>query len=183
MIVAQTTTPIYGLMAEFDEPEEFLAAVRRTRAAGYRRMDAYSPNPVDGLSEAMECRDSSVSLSVLIGGISGAITGFVLQYYANGLDYPLNIGGRPLLSWVSFIPITFELAVLGASLFALIFGIMAANGLPHPYHPVFNVPEFARASRDRFFVCIEAADPHFDPEDTRRFLQNLQPLGVYDVLE
>lgn len=171
----------YGIMAEFDDPEHFLAAVRRTRAAGYRNMDAYSPNPVDGLTEAMELRDSGVSVIVLIGGLSGAIAGFFLQYYAAGIDYPINVAGRPLLSWVSFIPITFEMTVLVAALFALFFGIIAMNGLPCPYHPVFNVPQFASASRDRFFVCIEATDPQFDPQDTRRFLQSLRPLGVYDV--
>ena len=171
----------YGLMAEFDEPEHFLAAIRRTRAAGYRQMDAYSPNPIDGLSEAMELRDSRVSLIVLIGGVSGAITGFALQYYAAAIDYPINVAGRPLLSWVSFIPITFEMTVLFSALFALIFGIIALNGLPNPYHPVFNVPEFASATRDHFFICIESADPGFDPEHTRQFLENLEPLGVYDV--
>lgn len=176
-----TEDQTYGIMAEFDDPEHFLAAIRRTRAAGYRKMDAYSPNPLDGLTEAMELPDSGVSLIVLIGGVSGAITGFFLQYYAAGIDYPINVAGRPLLSWVSFIPITFEMTVLVASLFALFFGIIAMNGLPCPYHPVFNVPEFASASRDRFFVCIEAKDPQFDPHDTRRFLQNLRPLGVYDV--
>jgi hypothetical protein len=168
-------------MAEFDEPERFLGAIRRARAAGYRRMDAYSPNPIEGLSEAMELRDNSVPLVVLAGGLSGALFGFLFQYYANGLDYPINVGGRPLFSWVSFIPITFELAVLGASLCALLYGIIGSNGLPSPYHPVFNVPEFARASRDRFFLCIEACDPDFDGENTRRFLQDLGPLGVYDV--
>jgi hypothetical protein len=174
---------IYGMMAEFGEPDEFLAAIRRTRAAGYRQMDAYSPNPLDGLSEAMGLNATPVPLIVLIGGISGALTGYFLQYYAAALDYPINVGGRPLNSWVSFIPITFELMVLGAALFALLFGIMAMNGLPCPYHPVFNVPEFARASRDRFFICIEAQDAQFDPEDTRRFLEGLDPLGVYDVVE
>jgi hypothetical protein len=175
--------PIYGMMAEFEEPEEFLAAIRHTLRAGYQHMDAYSPNPVEGLTEAMELKETPVSLIVLIGGIAGALTGFFLQYWANAVDYPINIGGRPLNSWVSFIPITFELMVLGAALFAFIFGIIALNGLPHPYHPVFNVPEFARASRDRFFLCIEAGDPRFDPEDTRRFLENLRPVGVYDVLD
>jgi hypothetical protein len=171
------------MLAEFEEPQEFLEAVRRTRAAGYRRMDAYSPNPLDGLTEAMELPGTRVPLVVLVGGLTGAIGGFFLQYYAAGIDYPINVGGRPLLSWVSFIPITFELAVLGASLCALIYGIIGSNGLPLPYHPVFNVPEFARATRDRYFVCIESADPQFDPENTRRFLEDLQPLGVYDVVE
>ena len=174
-------TPFYGLMAEFDQPEPFLAAIRQTRAAGYVRMDAYSPNPLDGLSEAMGLRDTPVPLIVLTGGIFGAIAGYFIQYWANGLDYPLNVGGRPLNSWVSFIPITFETMVLCASLFALFFGVLAINGLPCPYHPVFNVPEFARATRDRYFLCVEAADPNFAPADTRRFLESLEPLEVYEV--
>ncbi len=175
--------PFYGIMAEFAEPERFLEAIRSTRAAGYRHMDAYSPNPLDGLTEAMELPGTRVPLVVLIGGLAGAIGGFFLQYWAAGIDYPINIGGRPLFSWVSFIPITFEMTVLGASLCALVYGIIGSNGLPCPYHPVFNVPEFARASRDRYFVCIETSDPRFDPEETRRFLEELKPVGVYDVAE
>jgi hypothetical protein len=173
--------PIYGLMAEFGEPERFLAAVRRVRAAGYQRMDAYAPNPLEGLNEAMRLPDSPVPRMVLIGAITGAIAGFFLQYYASAIDFPINVAGRPLNSWVSFIPITFELTVLCACLTAFLFGIIAVNGLPHPYHPAFNVPEFARASRDRFFVCIEAADPMFDSQQTRSFLEGLAPLEVYDV--
>ncbi len=175
--------PIHGLMAEFTESREFLAAVRRARMEGYRRMDAYSPNPVEGLTEALDLPDSPVSPIVLIGGLAGAIGGFFLQYYAMGIDFPINVGGRPLLSWVSFIPITFECTVLVAGLFALFFGVMALNGLPCPYHPVFNVPEFARASRDRYFLCIEAVDPMFDLAGTREFLHALEPHGVYDVAE
>ena len=128
-------------------------------------MDAYSPNPLEGLNEAMRLRKSRVSLIVLIGALTGAVTGFFLQYYAAALDFPINVGGRPLNSWVSFIPITFELTVLFACLSALFFGILGLNGLPRPYHPVFNVPQFGRASRDRFFVCIESKDPQFDAEE------------------
>ncbi len=170
-------------MAEFPEEEAFLEAIRRTRAAGYRRMDSYSPNPIDGLSDAMGLGRTYVPLAVLIGGLFGAVTGYLLQYWANGLDYPINVGGRPLNSWVSFIPITFELAVLFGALTSMLFGVLGANGLPHPYHPVFNVPAFARASRDRYFVCIEASDPQFHPADTRRFLETLDPLEVYEVEE
>jgi hypothetical protein len=173
----------YGLMAEFDEPERFLEAVRRTRFAGYQHMDAYSPNPIEGLSEAMELPRSRVPLIVLVGALAGAITGYSLQYYAAAVDFPINVGGRPLNSWVSFIPITFELTVLFACLSAVIFGIVGLNGLPKPYHPVFNVPQFARATRDRFFVCIESRDPLFDREETRHFLEGLEPLGVYGVKE
>ncbi|HXN48306.1 MAG TPA: DUF3341 domain-containing protein [Bryobacteraceae bacterium] len=174
---------LYGVMAEFNEPEHFLEAIRRTRAAGYERMDAYSPNPIEGLDEAMRLSKSPVSLIVLIGALTGAVTGYFLQYYAAVLDFPINVGGRPLNSWVSFIPITFELTVLFACLSSLCFGILGLNGLPQPYHPVFNVPQFGRASRDRFFVCIESEDAQFDATDTRLFLEGLDPLGVYDVLE
>ncbi len=174
---------LYGVMAEFEEPEHFLEAVRRTRDAGYAQMDAYSPNPIEGLDEAMRLPRSPVSLIVLIGALTGAITGFFLQYYAAAIDFPINVGGRPLNSWVSFIPITFELTVLCACLSSLFFGVLALNGLPHPYHPVFNVPQFGRASRDRFFVCIESKDAQFDPDGTRQFLEELDPVGVYDVPE
>ncbi len=174
---------LYGLMAEFRESEQFLSAIRRTRQAGYKQMDAYSPNPVDGLSEAMELRDSPVPVMVLIGGIFGAIAGYFIQYWAMALDFPLNVAGRPLNSWVSFIPITFESMVLCASIFALIFGVLAANGLPCPYHSTFNVPAFARASRDRYFLCIEAKDGMFHPDETRAFLESLGPLEVHDVDE
>jgi hypothetical protein len=176
-------TALYGVMAEFECPDRFLAAIRRTRAAGYRQMDAYSPNPLDGLSEAMRLGKSPVSLIVLIAALTGALTGYLLQYYAAAIDFPINVGGRPLNSWVSFIPITFELTVLFACLSALFFGVLGLNGLPHPYHPVFNVPQFGRASRDRFFICIESKDAQFDAVDTRRFLEGLDPLGVYDVKE
>jgi hypothetical protein len=170
-------------MAEFDEPEHFLAAIRRARMAGYKHMEAYSPNPIEGLNEAMRLRNSHVPLIVLTGALTGAVLGFFLQYYAAAIDFPINVAGRPLNSWVSFIPITFETTVLCACLSAFFFGILAANGLPHPYHPVFNVPEFGRATRDRFFVCIEACDPRFDAIETRLFLEGLGPLGVYDVQE
>ncbi len=174
---------LHGVIAEFDEPEHFLAAIRRTRAAGYEHIDAYSPDPLEGLSEAMRLRDSRVPLIVLIGALAGAVAGYFLQYYAAAIDFPVNVGGRPLNSWVAFIPITFELTVLCACLSAFFLGILAINGLPHPYHPVFNVPQFGRASRDRFFVCIEARDPQFEAADARRFLEGLGPLGVYDVRE
>ena len=172
---------LYGVMAEFDNPEEFLKAIRLTRAAGYTKMDAYSPNPLDGLSEAMELPDTPIPKIVLIGGVFGALLGFGLQYWASAIDYPINVGGRPLNSWPAFIPITFELAVLCGGLFSLFFGVLAANGLPCPYHPTFNVPAFARASRDRYFICLESGYPGFDPKEARRFLETLKPLEVYDV--
>lgn len=176
----KTENRIYGLMAEFATPEALLAGARRAHAEGYRRMDAYSPFPVDGLAEAIGFHKNLIPLAVLIGGILGCVGGFYLQYWAAAVDYPLNIGGRPLNSWPSFIPVAFELAVLTAALFAFL-GVLAMNGLPMPYHPVFNVERFELASRNRFFLCIEAADPNFNRETTRRFLEGANAQGVYEV--
>ncbi len=172
--------PIYGLMAEFENPKDLLTAARRAYAEGYRRMDAYTPLPVEGLAEALGFHDTRVPLIVLIGGILGCLGGFFLQYWTMAVDYPLNVGGRPLNSWPAFIPVTFELTILVAALSAA-FGLLALCGLPMPYHPVFNVRRFELASRNRFFLCIEARDPRFDPEGTRRFLEGRNPRGVYDV--
>jgi Protein of unknown function (DUF3341) len=172
--------PIYGLMAEFDSPEALLEAGRRAFAEGFRRMDAYSPFPVDGLAEAIGFHRTRVPLIVLIGGIIGCLGGFYLQYWVAVIDYPINIGGRPLNSWPSFIPVTFELTILLAAL-AAFFGVLALNRLPMPYHPVFNVERFELASRNRFFLCIEAADTNFDLERTRRFLDEIGSLGTYEV--
>ena len=172
--------PIYGLMAEFDSPEALLEAGRRAFAAGFRKMDAYSPFPVDGVAEAIGLHHTRVPLIVLIGGIIGCLGGFYLQYWVAVIDYPINIGGRPLNSWPSFIPVTFELTILIAALFAF-FGVLALNRLPMPYHPVFNVERFQLASRNRFFLCIEAVDSNFEPERTRRFLDEIGSLGTYEV--
>lgn len=171
---------IYGLMGEFDSPEALLEGARRAFAAGFRKMDAYSPIPVDGLAEAIGFHRSSVPLIVLIGGIIGCFGGFFLQYWAAVIDYPINVGGRPLNSWPSFIPVTFELTILVASLFAF-FGVLALNRLPMPYHPVFNVERFELASRNRFFLCIEASDAKFDVESTRKFFEEAGSQGVYEV--
>jgi ActD protein len=172
--------PIYGLMAEFDSPEALLEASRRAFAEGFRRMDAYSPFPVDGLAEAIGFPRTRVPLIVLIGGIAGCVGGFWLQYWVSVIDYPINIGGRPLNSWPSFIPVTFELTILLAAL-AAFFSVLALNRLPMPYHPVFNVERFELASRNRFFLCIEAADTNFELERTRRFLDEIGSLGTYEV--
>jgi hypothetical protein len=172
--------PIYGLMAEFETPDALLEATRRAFQAGFRKMDAYSPFPIEGLAEALGSHGTRVPLIVLIGGLIGCVGGFYLQYWIAKIDYPIIIGGRPLNSWPSFIPVTFEVTVLIAALFAF-FGLLALNGLPMPYHPVFNVEQFQLASRNRFFLCIQADDPKFNPEETRRFLDGVAPQGVYEV--
>jgi hypothetical protein len=172
--------PIYGLVAEFDGAEALLAATRQTFAEGYRKLEAYSPFPIEGLDEALEFHRNRVPLITLIGGIVGGVGGFFMEWFSAVIHYPINVGGRPLNSWPAFIPITFELTILCASIAALL-GMLGLNGLPMPYHPLFNVDQFQRASRDRFFLCVEATDPKFDRERTRLFLQNLNSKGVYDV--
>lgn len=173
-------SPIYGLLAEFDTPEALLLAARRAYAEGYRRMDAHTPFPVEGLAEAIGFHHTRLPLLVLLAGMFGALVGFASQYWVTVIDYPLNVGGRPLNSWPSYIPITFEVTILFAALTAVV-GMIALNGLPMPYHPVFNVPAFGGASRDRFFLCIEATDPLFDRGETKRFLESLNALEVSDV--
>jgi hypothetical protein len=168
---------VYGLMAEFQDPNELVAAAHRAYHEGYRRMDAYSPLPIEELHEAIGFRHTRLPLIVLIGGFIGGLSGFALQSWASIVAYPLNIGGKPLFSWPAFIPVTFECTILGAALSA-VFGMLALNGLPQPYHPVFNVPRFALASRNRFFLCIEARDAKFDLDGTRRFLEMLDPREV-----
>jgi hypothetical protein len=169
--------PIYGLLAEFIGPDDLKAAARRAYAEGYRCMDAYSPLPIEGLAEALGFRHTSVALIVLVGGVAGCLGGFAMQYWISVVSYPINVGGRPLNSWPAFIPITFELTILIAA-FAALLGMLSLNGLPMPYHPVFNVPRFALATRDRFFLAIEAVDPKFDRESTQRFLKSLGASNV-----
>ncbi len=173
---------LYGLMAEFKEHEEVVEAAKHAYAAGYRRMDGYSPFPVEGLAEALGHESTAVPLFTLLGGILGGLGGYFMEWYAMGRLYPLNVGGRPLNSWPNFIPVTFELTILIASLSALL-SMLILNRLPQLYHPVFNVPEFRRASIDRFFLCIEARDPTFDLLETRRFLEGLKPERVSEVEE
>jgi hypothetical protein len=173
---------IHGLMAEFEDPNDLVAAAHRAYHEGYRAMDAYSPLPIEELHDAIGFHHTRLPLIVLIGGIVGCVGGYLLQWWAAAVAYPVNVAGKPLHSWPMFIPITFECTILGAAL-AAVFGMLALNGLPQPYHPVFNVPRFALASRNRFFLCIEARDPKFDLEDTRAFLETLGPREVTTVAD
>jgi hypothetical protein len=171
---------IYGLMAEFDNPSALVAAAEKARLAGYRQMDAYSPIPIEELSEALGLRRTRLPILVFLGGMAGLMGGYGLEYWTQAIAYPMNIGGRAFHSWPQFIPVTFETTVLGAALTCFV-GMWALNKLPQPYHPVFNVPAFTRASTDRFFLCIEAIDPRFDRQTTFRFLEGLHPVGVSEV--
>ncbi len=172
--------PIYGMMAEFDSAQALLDAAHKTYQSGYRKIDAYSPFPIEGLADEIGFHHNSVPLVVLIGGIIGGCTGYLMQWWMSAVDYPLNIGGRPTHSWPSFIVITFEMTILFAGLSA-VFGMLALNGLPMPYHPVFNVSRFAMASRDRFFLIVFSSDPKYNAPQTRSFLETLQPRSISEV--
>ncbi len=170
----------YGLVAEFDTPEAVVGAANHAREAGYKKMDAYTPFPVTGLDEALGMENTRLGWVVLLMGIAGGLGAFAMQYYANAIFYPLNIGGKPLNSWPNFIIITFECTILFAAFTAGLL-MLARNGLPQPYHPIFNTPNFGAATRDHFFLCIEAADANFDVQKTRGFLEGLSPLRVSEV--
>src|ERR1700684_1211866 len=171
---------IYGLLAEFETPEQLLAAAHRTHDAGYKSIDAFTPMPCEGMAEAGGFGHTTLPAVVFTGGLLGGLTGFFMCYYANVISYPLNVGGKPYNSWPSFIPITFELTVLGAALCA-VFGMLAMNGLPTPYHPVFNVARFALASNDRFFLVVKVRDKSFELSKTKKFLEGLNPHGVVEI--
>jgi hypothetical protein len=175
-------TPLYGLMAEFDNPTDLMKATRATYAAGYRNIDAYTPYPIEELADVIGFEKTRVPLVCLLGGILGGLSGYLLQYWINTISYPLNIGGRPYHAWPAFIIVTFEMTILFGGLSAVI-GMLGLNGLPAPYHPVFNNPRFSAVSRDRFFLCIEAADPQFDPESARQFLATFNTVDIAEVLE
>jgi hypothetical protein len=178
--MAATRPSIYGLLAEYSTPEAIVGAAARAYEAGYRRMDAYSPMPVEGLAEAIGFKRNRMALIVLIGGLSGAAIAYATMWFSAVIHYPINVGGRPLHSWPAFIPITFELTILGAASSAVL-GMLGLNGLPRPHHPLFNIERFALASRNRFFLCIEATDPKFDRSETRQFLESLAPNSVTEV--
>jgi hypothetical protein len=174
-----TNDGLYGLAAEFETHGELVRAAESAYKHGFRRLDAYTPFPIEELDEALG-RTNRIPMLVLLAGVVGGAGGYFMQWYASVVSYPINVGGRPLHSWPSFVPITFELTVLCAALTAFI-AALALSGLPRPYHPMFNLPEFERASQDRFFLCIESSDPSFDPRSTRNFLEALQPLRVSEV--
>jgi len=175
-----TRPPIYGVMAEFNNPTSLVNAAREARARGYRKLEAYSPFPIEELTEALHLPKSKLPLIVLIGGILGGLTGYLMQYYVTVIYFPINVAGRPLHSWPMYIVITFELTILFAAISAVL-GLLALCGLPMPYHPVFNVERFALASRSRFFLCIEARDPLFDRKATEEFLDSLDARRVTEV--
>ena len=173
-------TPHYGLLAEFDSPTALVKAAEQTHAAGYVKIDAYSPLPIEGLAEAIGFHHDLVPLVTLIGAIIGGTTGYLMQYWINVINYPLNIGGKPFHSWPSFIVVTFEMTILFGGISA-VFGMLALNGLPMPYHPVFNVARFAMASKDRFFLIVFSSDKKYDDVKTREFLEGLGPKTLVEV--
>lgn len=170
----------YGMMAELASAEALVAAARRAREAGYRRIEAYSPFPVEGLADVLGFAGSRVPLATLIGGVVGGLGGYLLQWYSAVISYPVNIGGRPTHSWPEFIPVTFETTVLGAAVTAVVV-MLAANGLPRLRHPVFDVPHFDLATRNRFFLCLSADDPRYEARSARRFLEELEPIRIAEV--
>src|SRR5580765_6626051 len=172
--------PIYGIMAEFDSAQALVDAAKKTHEAGYKKIDAYSPFPIEGLAEDIGMHFDEVPLTVLIGGIIGGCTGYLMQYWMSAVDYPLNIGGKPPHSWPAFIPITFEMTILFGGISAVL-GMLALNGLPMPYHPVFNVPRFAMATKDRFFLIVFSTDLKYSPAGTRQFLESLGPRCFSEV--
>jgi len=174
------TTPIYGIMAEFDSASDLVAAARKTHEAGYRKIDAYSPFPVEELAEAIGFHKNRVPLVTLIGAIIGGVSGYLMQYWIAAVDYPVNVGGRPFHSWPSFIVVTFEMTILFGGIFAVL-GMLALNGLPMPYHPVFNVPRFAMATKDRFFLIVFSTDAKYKPGEVRQFLESLGPRSISEV--
>jgi len=173
-------TPLYGMMAEFDTPTDLVSAAERAHQAGYKKIDAYSPFPIEGLAEAIGFQKNRVPLVTLIGGIGGGLTGYLMQYWISASSYPVNVGGKPYHSWPAFIPVTFELTILFAGISAVL-GMLALNGLPMPYHPVFNVSRFAFASKDRFFLIVFSSDPQYNSKATRDFLERLNPRSISEV--
>jgi hypothetical protein len=177
---AEHEDALYGVMAEYDSVQAVVDAAKQAVAAGFTKLEAYSPIPVEELNDIIHQRRTKLSMMVLMGGLTGMATGFALQYWASALEYPMNVGGRPYATWTAFVVPSYELTILFSSLTAAI-AMFALNGLPQPYHPVFNVERFSLASSDKFFLVIEWDDPKFDHEATTRFLAERGAKGVYDV--
>lgn len=171
---------VYGLIATFESPEALVSAAERAREAGYKRFEGYSPFPIHGLAEAVGFCEWKIPWIIFICGLIGGVSGFALQWYVSVVDYPMNVGGRPLLSWPHFVPVTFECTVLLAA-FGAVLSMFGLSGLPRPHHPLFNAPSFLRASQDAFILCIEAGDEGYEPGETRRFLESLGALTVEEV--
>lgn len=172
--------PLYGLLAEYPDPESLVSAAKRLREAGYLRLETYSPFPVEGVPAALGFKPVAVPVVFLVAALFGAAGGFLMQYYAAVITYPINVGGRPFNSWPSFVPITFELGVLGGVVFGVL-GMILLNKLPRYSHPVFNVERFRAASSDAFFLCVEANDPQFDREATAALLLRNGAIQVTEV--
>jgi Alternative complex III, ActD subunit len=179
-MAAQTQNRLYGMIAQFGTPAALMEAVKKARAEGFTKMDAYSPFPIHGLSEELGFRKTRLTALILAGGCTGAILGFSMLWSSAAYFYPINVAGRPYFSWEAFIPITFECGILFAALSAVM-GMLGLNGLPQPYHPLFNSEAFAHASRDKFFLCVESTDPKFDEQQTRQFLESLNPEEIDEV--
>ena len=172
--------PLYGIMAQFDNPTDLVNAARTVYESGYRRINGYSPYPIEELSEAIGFTHTSLPLIVFIGGVIGGVSGFLMQYWIEVVNYPLIVGGKPYNSWPAFIPITFECTVLFAA-FSAVLGMLVLNKLPQPYHPVFNAPNFALATRDRFFLAVEANDPKFKHDEVVELLKGLGAIDITDI--
>jgi len=182
MQMEYSTPKLYGLLAEFDSASAIVDAARSARAAGYVKVDAYTPFPIHELDDALRLPRTKLPWLVFAGGLTGMLAGFALQYWASAIEYPMNVGGRPYASWPAFVVPAYETTILFASITAVV-GMIWLNGLPRPYHPIFNAPNFSNASADRFFLSIEAVDPRFELGATRQFLQGLKPVGVSDVVD
>lgn len=178
--MSKTINKIHGLLAEFETPEQLIEAAEKTHHHGFRHTDAYTPFPIEEVSEAIGSHGSRLNWVIFICGFLGALSGFALQYFISAIDYPYNVGGKPYNSWPAFIPVIFELMVLLAS-FGAVFGMIIANGLPKPYHPIFNVESFAKNNPYKFYLCIESTDPLYDADSTKKFLQDLKPSQVFEV--
>ena len=180
MHTSDSPSGLFGVMAEFESSQALVDAARKSVGRGFTKLEGYSPVPIEELNDIIHKKRTILPKIVLAGGLTGMATGFILQYWASVIEYPMNVGGRPQASWPTFVIPSYELTILFAALAAAI-GMIVLNGLPQPYHPVFNVPRFSLASSDKFFLVIESKDPLYDAHRTKDFLSSLGAKGVYDV--